>query len=148
MRMELHKSEWKAVRVRIVLRVARHALLPQLCGPWCEWQSVFEVLSDVRESRKRRIRRGIEVRNHRTAEPAARGLAALPCAGEIDFAIGKTRRRRIEIGLAIQSTGRVLPQEGGPLSVQARRDRGRTGAHQKETSHLLFLQHESLRASV
>jgi hypothetical protein len=31
--MELHESEWKAVRVRVVLRVGRHALLPQLSGP-------------------------------------------------------------------------------------------------------------------
>ena len=54
----------------------------------------------------------------------------------------------MEVWLAVRSTGRVLPHEGGPLSVEARRDRGRTGAPKTETSHLFFLQHESLGASV
>jgi hypothetical protein len=69
--MELHESEWKAVRVRVVLRVARHALLPQLCGPWRERQSIFDVLSDVRESRKRRIVAGLRFK---TIGPPSRPL--------------------------------------------------------------------------
>src|SRR5262245_17154790 len=123
------------MRVRVVLGVARHALLPEFGGPRCERQTVFEVLSDVREVREWRIGSGIEIRNHRTAKPSARRLAALPGSREIDFPVSQTRRRCVEIRHAIRRSRRLLANKGGPLSVHARRDRGRKGAHKQETSH-------------
>src|SRR5665213_137619 len=98
MNVELHQAHRQAVRVGIVSRVRCLPLLVEVARPRLEREAVLEPGADFRERRLRRLAGG---RRRRLADAAVVEPEVFVDPAEIDRAVSRAWRRRVEVHLAV-----------------------------------------------